>query len=85
MENKICKRKVRKITQEITEKYDLILENEAYGILCTEFDEIRNRITHEDIKNITTNKREAKKIYRLLVKNGACVGTIKDIIDDQMC
>jgi len=85
MKSKICKSKVRKITQEITEKYDLFLENKAYGILCTEFNENENIIVHEEVKNITASKKEAKRMYKLLVDNGACVGTIKDIIDDQMC
>ena len=85
MKNKICKTRVRKITQNITERYDLIFENEAYGILCIEIDKTQDSLICEEVKGITSSKREANKIYRLLVKNGACVGTIKDIIDDQMC
>ena len=85
MKNKICKTKLRKITKNILERYDLILENNSYGIICTELDKREDRIKHEEAKNITTSKREAMKIYRLLVKHRACVGTINDIIHDQMC
>ena len=85
MKNKICKTKTRKITYDIKEEYELLLENGAYGIVCTEYNKIESNIRKEEVKNITTNKRLAKKLYSLLVKNKACVGTIKDIIDDQMC
>ena len=85
MKNKICKRRTKKITSDIVERYELKLENGVYVILCTEYDKINGTSKCEEIRHITADKRKANKLYALLVRYGACAGTIKDIIEDQMC
>lgn len=85
MKDKICKRTTRKITDDIEEEYELRVENGAYTILCTEYNKKKNETAYEKAESITKSKRFAKRLYRLLVKNKACIGTINDIISDQMC
>ncbi|MBR2025342.1 MAG: hypothetical protein IKA02_06000 [Clostridia bacterium] len=85
MSKDICKRKTIKITVDIIETYELILENGKYSITCTENNLLTGKIEVEEVKEITTNKKIAYKIYSLLTKHGACKGTIKDIVYDLMC
>lgn len=85
MKDKICKIKKKNIAGKLLETYILKKENGAYTILCTEYNKASKKTSSEEVKAISTSKREAKRIYSLLVKYEACAGTIEGIIMDQMC
>ena len=85
MRRKICKSKTVKITETLTESYQLILEDGKYSIVCTENNSLTDKTSIEKASEITSNEEEAVKLFMLLVKNKACEGTINDIIYDQMC
>ena len=85
MSIKACKRKSKRVKENLKEIYELILEDGIYHIVATECDDYGNHISKEIVCLNTKYKRKAMKIYSLLVKNNACACTIKDIIIDQMC
>lgn len=85
MERKICKTKTVKATEFLTEKYQLILQNGKYSIVCIEENEITQKVSVEKVINITANEKEANKLFEYLIKYIACEGTIKDILTDLMC
>ena len=85
MERKICKTKTVRATEHITEKYQLVLENGKYSIVCTEKNEITEKVSVEKVINITANEKEANKLFEYLIKYVACEGTLNDIVTDLMC
>ena len=85
MEKIVCKTKTVKATEYITEKYQLILKNGKYSIVCTEKNEITGQISTEKVINITANEKEAYKLFEYLIKYVVCEGTVKDVITDLMC
>ena len=85
MKSKICKSATLKVTKNVTETYQLVEFNKKYSIICIENNLLTNKQNSEKVMNITTDRSEALRIFKFLVKNKACEGTIKDIISDQMC
>ena len=69
----------------LREEYQLILKNDVYFIKATEHNLESSALSVEEVSLKTTNKRKAKRMYSIIVKNEVCVGTIKDVITDLMC
>ena len=65
--------------------YELILDNRKYTIRCTEIHSLSRERAVEEVTGFTRSKQRAEEIFKLLVDNSACVGTVEDIISDQMC
>ena len=85
MKKIICKTKMVNVSNDIVEVYQLARENGAHTIKCFEINLITDKMSVESVTNIKAPKEKIEKIFDLLVKFGACQGTIKDIIEDQLC
>ena len=85
MKKIIYKRAKKRITRDIVVTYELYVNNDFSIISCNQYDRASNTLCTETVSEIKADIKGTKKILRLLVKYNALVGTIKDIIEDQMC
>ncbi len=85
MNEKILKREIRYINEYFREEYELIVKDYCYYIKATER---HNMINTSDIEMVclhTVDYEKAERLFSLIVDNECCVGTINDVIIDQMC
>ncbi len=85
MRRTILKKQTKEITRGLKESYELILENNKYSIKCTEYCSTTKETSYEEVNGFTDNRQRAEEIFKLLVENDVCVGTVEDIIMEQMC
>ena len=85
MNKEICETKIVWVSNSLVEIYQLIAVDGKYSIICDEKNIATTELSEEIVDNITEDKNLAYKLFEIIIKNGVCEGTVKDVIQDLMC
>lgn len=85
MSKEICETKIVWVSWHLVEIYQLVVSDGKYSIICDEKDVATGRESMEVVSDITDDKKIAHGIFKTIIDNKVCEGTLKDVIHDLMC
>ena len=69
----------------VKKEYIITFENGEYSISCTELNSDGKIVDFCIVRNITSDKRKAKRLFNLICRNDVSACTLYDVIYDFIC